>query len=356
MQRALTKLTRFLLIVAALCKTGVVRGEQTPPETSMKQVIGVNFDRLESIQAPFELFGPNVENYVHAEKEGLRFTIPADRPQLDPVGVVLTAPIHGDFEITAGYEILQAPRPETGYGIGFELYVAALNPAEDAIAFCRSNRPVEGENFFCTRMATGAGKRQYYVQSIPTQVRRGWLTLTRRQNEVTFLVSAARGGPFHEVWRSPFVGDDLQMVRLSAYSGFDPAAFEIRLLDLQIAAGDAPPHLGVATIPRLLGAPDRSSTEADGGQSLTGSALFLLQIGLALAGVLAALGALILLAGQLIAARRNLRELDRRLNPANDRHGGSVLAPAISRLLHDWRGHVDRGLHRLRQRIVCRRP
>jgi hypothetical protein len=38
-------------------------------------------------------------------------------------GLEIKTTLRGDFEITAGYELLRADQPKEGYGVGFELFV-----------------------------------------------------------------------------------------------------------------------------------------------------------------------------------------------------------------------------------------
>ncbi len=193
-----------------------------------------NFRDARKIREPLMVFGPEVTRFARAETQGLRFNIPANRPNLDPVGVVWSGNFRGDFEITAGYEILKTTTPKTGAGIGFEIYIATFNPTNDAIAYTRVTRPRAGEVYFCTRMTEPDGKRQFAFQEQPAKVNRGWLRLARQGAEVVFLASDNPDGPFLEVWRNLFVTDDLKMVRLAAYSGGDPAPFDLRMLDLRV--------------------------------------------------------------------------------------------------------------------------
>lgn len=295
----------FFLLLIAMWLPSDASGGQPPRELALKQKIAVHFGDARVLQAPLTLFGSDVEILVHPEKEGLRFTIPANRPHLDPVGVVMSSHIRGDFEITAGYEILQTTRPKTGHGIGFELYIDVQNPAQDAIAFTRTNRVNEGENYFCTRMTGRGGNRKYEVHSVPTATKRGWLRMTRRGDDVAFLVSERPSGPFSQVWRSSFVTDDLRMVRLAAYSGFDPAPFEIRMLDLRVASTDVMSPRPLVQAAESASPPVNPFTGQDPAQSSTPATFSLLQEGLTILGVFIAAGAAALLLWQLTPSRRN---------------------------------------------------
>jgi hypothetical protein len=79
-----------------------------------------------------DVIGPDAESALRPEDAGLRITLPANRENTDKVGLQLTAPIKGDFEITGGYEILDAEQPKTGYGVGVELFIQTTARPERA--------------------------------------------------------------------------------------------------------------------------------------------------------------------------------------------------------------------------------
>src|SRR5690349_10228599 len=53
--------------------------------------------------ADLSLYGPGVEKMARTDDEGLRFTVPAGRKDVDVVGVEWTGRLGGDFDVTAGY-------------------------------------------------------------------------------------------------------------------------------------------------------------------------------------------------------------------------------------------------------------
>ena len=78
----------------------------------------------------------------------------------------------------------------TGYGVGFEVYIAADTPAQDALGFLRLTRVAEGDVYMCSRMTTTDGKRQYRQQFIQTASKAGRLRLTR-QGTLAWVETAA---------------------------------------------------------------------------------------------------------------------------------------------------------------------
>ena len=106
--------------------------------------------------------GPNAAGLVKAEEEGLRITLPAKQDKPEPVGVRALVGVKGDFEITAGYEFLQADAPKTGTGIGFEIYLETSSPTKEGLGFIRVIRPNGSDVYAGSRRTTNSqGKRAF---------------------------------------------------------------------------------------------------------------------------------------------------------------------------------------------------
>src|SRR4051794_24251330 len=60
----------------------------------------------------FVPIGPDTEQCVKFEPEGLRITLPRGHPKMRPnTGVAFPFAVKGDFEITVGFAILHEPEP-----------------------------------------------------------------------------------------------------------------------------------------------------------------------------------------------------------------------------------------------------
>src|SRR5262245_1076406 len=95
----------ILAIGVAGLSAGAVRAEDI-----YQDLRGQDFDKQR-----FRLHGPDAALYTKSEPQGLRVTLPA-HVKNDPVGLHTKFPVQGDFEITLGYEILQAERSPKGDG------------------------------------------------------------------------------------------------------------------------------------------------------------------------------------------------------------------------------------------------
>src|SRR5205823_3867 len=67
------------------------------------------------------LYGPGVEKMARSDDEGLRFTVPAGRENVDVLGVEWAGRLRGDFDVTVGYELIAAGAPLPRYGAGVTL-------------------------------------------------------------------------------------------------------------------------------------------------------------------------------------------------------------------------------------------
>lgn len=94
-----------------------------------------------------ELRGPDVGTVARPEKEDLRITLPKTRAVNQPIDVLLTFSLFGDFELTGGYELLLAEQPTKGYGLGVSLGVANDRDRDKFAQIGRMNRPKEGSIF-----------------------------------------------------------------------------------------------------------------------------------------------------------------------------------------------------------------
>src|SRR5262249_54942936 len=160
----------------------------------------------------------------------------------DPVGLALTSALKGNFEITAGYELQRADTPKSGFGVGFELYVALESPTQDALGFTRV-RPGDGRDLYtCNSMTTPpSGRRKHDVKFFPTTARSGRLRLTRQGRVLTFSV-AEGAGELQELRRVEVDPADVKLVRCAAYPGSALEPVEVLLVDLRIGADSITPN------------------------------------------------------------------------------------------------------------------
>ncbi|HEY1379265.1 MAG TPA: protein kinase, partial [Gemmataceae bacterium] len=206
------------------------------------------------LPAPFRPYATEGCTVVR-DAEGLRIALPV-RKSHNFAGVELPRRFVGDFEITAGYELLRADQPTTGHGVGFIVRLTTATARPSDVAFCRMTRVQEGDVYWASRMTTGEdGKPDYGVPDhTPATARSGSLRITRVGDEASFWVADDDSGEFRKLFQKHVGPEDVTSIVLAAYPGWEANPVEVRIRDLRVrgstAAGppptSAPPSVVVA--------------------------------------------------------------------------------------------------------------
>jgi hypothetical protein len=195
-----------------------------------------------------KFFGPQAQEYCRVQADGLRLTLPADRPDGQAVGVSFPVRLAGDFDVIARLEVLDAEQPKTGYGVGVLLGV------KHSIRIGRLRR-AEGDVILWDRnIAIGSGKPVMEGKAFPCSERELRLRLKRQGDTLHFLwAPGLEGGDFQELDRCEFP-DDVRLVKLIAQTNKQPCRLDVRVLELRIASGPLAATADSATAPA---APER---------------------------------------------------------------------------------------------------
>lgn len=155
--------------------------------------------------------------YGKPTPEGFLFSLPKSDTPIASVGLLSQFRVHGDFEITLAYELLEIETPTTGYGSGASLFV--VTASGDGAAVARCERPKEGSTYSTDRSsALGTGHDKHETKSAPTHAMKGKLRLIRAGTTLRYL-TADDDGTFEELRRDEFVRGDLTSVLLLADPG-----------------------------------------------------------------------------------------------------------------------------------------
>jgi hypothetical protein len=201
---------------------------------------------------PAELKPLGNEQWLHFEPEGLRITLPADRADLNPVGVVSTFALKGDFELTTTFEILHAEVPQAGWGVGVKLYIEKGPPSREGANIARLARAKDQQILMWDRaIGPPDGSRRFEGRPSSCTAKQGRLRLKRTGAVLHYQWSPDTSGEaFEEVRQAEYGSDDIAIFTLSGTTGRQPCRLDVRLLDLCVR--------GVASAPAPL--PPRRST------------------------------------------------------------------------------------------------
>jgi hypothetical protein len=186
----------------------------------------------------FRREGPEVAKRIKTEPAGLRITLPAEQQKPVAVGLVSTARIKGDFEISVGYQILMVGKARLAVpGVGFELYLMTDTPTKEAVAFfCIMNAEGEGKFALSRAATTKKGKREFQNAFFPAMEKTGTLRIARRGAEIVLSAVDGEGNEFQELQRLELGREDVKYLRLAANPGGFANALDLRVLDLRIRA------------------------------------------------------------------------------------------------------------------------
>ncbi len=182
------------------------------------------------------LAGPSADKIIRPEPEGLR--IAAGETNKDAIGVAVELSVKGDFEITAGYEIISVGPKQSRRG--FELYLMSDTPTKEALAFDRATSRDGQEVYVCSRMTTIDGKRAntYQGNDVPAFGKAGHLRIVRVGTKAILSVQEDGKEP-RAVHRVELGKEDLALLRLAANPGGVPNAVDLRLRDIRVRCADA---------------------------------------------------------------------------------------------------------------------
>jgi Protein of unknown function (DUF1583) C domain len=183
-----------------------------------------------------QLFGINAGRHAQVDSHGLRIRLPAKREKSGPVGVSFNFEVGGDFEVTAGYQIIRADRPPSGPGAGVNLRVIIGSPMTEAAGLARYVRADDGDLYLASWQSAVAGsKPRRAAKKFPTQAKSGKLRLRRAGSTIHFLVAEGSSNEFRELYQATFANDACT-VRLAATTGNTPCMLDVRFLDLRVLA------------------------------------------------------------------------------------------------------------------------
>jgi hypothetical protein len=192
-----------------------------------------------------ERMGPDAEQCVQFEPEGLRITLPVgyagplgwhkERPD---TGVTIPVMIKGNFDIALKYEILKEPNPNEA---GFPHTRISLDMGVDRAAHVEatlSRRICQwgGPQFltWVRRQEEGGDKSRYKEHA--AEASSGWLRMIRNGSMIAYYAAEGPEGSFTLLEQYPFSPDPIEDVRIVASTGGPQAALDVRVTDLHIRA------------------------------------------------------------------------------------------------------------------------
>jgi serine/threonine protein kinase len=210
------------------------------------------FDASAEKSQDLKRYGPDAQHYVRFEADGLRIRLPADHPGQRPgIGLATAFGVKGDFEITMGFEILDAFEPgDTNKYTGVSLVVVPDSSGDKDPNVWHRVTPQHASLWRCSGMGINqflarsnrwnqeSLKKELKQSMFPTPATKGRLRLAREGGMLSFSYQAdGFGDEFKLLHQDRDFGDaDLQAVRLVGSTGGPHSALDARITDLSIRA------------------------------------------------------------------------------------------------------------------------
>ncbi len=172
---------------------------------------------------------------VRRSKAGLRIRMPVSPATEPSAGVEVPVSVTGNFEIIAGYELIDVPEPPRGFGAGASLTLSCRNGMWTSL-----QRVVQhGVGDVCVaHIATpdSQGKLSHFAQAVGGGGRRGSLRLRRLNSTLHFAVADDDSSDFREICRREFSAEETVHLRLTGQTGEAPTSVDVAWRTLKIRA------------------------------------------------------------------------------------------------------------------------
>ena len=180
--------------------------------------------------------GGDPAKILRQEPQGLRMTLSDERGGKRKVGLPVQFRVHGDYEITASFEVLDTTKPrDFGDRAGLGVSTGSVSKKQTHALWVQwpDNVSLLAHGFgWQTSGAALKGTR--------TSARTGKLRLVRIGSTIYYLVAEGKGGPFRKLHQLDADTADLHNVMLHTHVEGDRAAIDMRWHDLTIRAEALP--------------------------------------------------------------------------------------------------------------------
>lgn len=173
---------------------------------------------------------------LRPEPSGLRITIPAQQGKERPnLGVAPAFTIHGDFEITASYELVAAEAPKTPTPVGGQIYILAQRTF-NAASILRGVSDKGQQGYFLYWAVRDEAGRKPMARSFPTVAPRGKLRFRRTGELLRLLAAEEDAADFRELGQTEFGAEPIGLFRFESVTNGQPCSAETLWQSIEIRA------------------------------------------------------------------------------------------------------------------------
>jgi hypothetical protein len=241
----MNKFPRLLILLPTLLTfvLGWTAANGQDPAPKYRQEYHVLFKGTPDKDPGFRFIGPDAEQCVHFEPDGLRIKLPTGVPkERAPTGLSTGVVVRGDYEITLHFAVLKEPEPKNagpiGTRFGLLVGVGTEQKPKGVARVTWSTNPQFGPRFIAWTDADAA------EQHIPTQktttARKGKLRLVRHGPALAYFAAEEESDNFLPLQEHQLGEADLRDVSIVAQTNSPQAELDVRFTELHIRAESLP--------------------------------------------------------------------------------------------------------------------
>jgi serine/threonine protein kinase len=194
-----------------------------------------------------QAIGPDAEECVSFEPEGLRIKLPTDyagpagwHGERPDTGIVVPVALKGDFDVAMTFQILHEPAPGDAGTPQTRLSLdAGVDRARNTVtSVSRRVEEVGGRQYvaWMSQWKEDLGQSRQEFREFPARSQAGRLRMVRRGAVVSYYAAEGPDKPFRLLREYPFGAEDVEDIRIVGSTGGPRAALDVRVTDLRIKA------------------------------------------------------------------------------------------------------------------------
>jgi hypothetical protein len=203
------------------------------------------------IDTHFSRYGPVAARNVSRDPRGVRIRLPATGRLASQSGLYSYFAVAGNFELTVDYDLINLPKPESGYGSAVGISLDAENISDGSLSLFRGIHPQQGPAYWVTRAKPGDNGTTYETSFYPCSAKSGKLGFRREKDAIVCMAADSIRFEPRELITIPFVAGAIRPIRLFADSGGSPTAMDVRLTNFRLRAQEITggiPEIGNSSI------------------------------------------------------------------------------------------------------------
>jgi hypothetical protein len=188
------------------------------------------------LDSRFTRYGFAKEKSIVAEEQGFRFKLPAREEGVEQTGVYSRVVLAGDFEVSAGFDLIAVAPPEKGYGMTCGIGIDCQIPRLGKVQFMRGYQMGKVNAFIIAQYKLTENGMAWDNKTFPAVADKGTLRLRREKDELIFLAGDGERREPDEIYRITFPKATIEKVRFFADSGGSPTELDARINHIRVAA------------------------------------------------------------------------------------------------------------------------